>query len=85
MQAYVSKQMGLDIISLSPMLLTERTIVGYDIPNTHGQLVNLSLEERKKYRKDMVIEYKYRAGMYIYEAMMKITVNGCLMAAHQFG
>jgi hypothetical protein len=85
MQAYVSKQMGLDIIYLSPMLLTERTIVGYDIPNTHGQLVNLSLEERKKYRKDMVIEYKYRAGMYIYEAMMKITVNGCLMAAHQFG
>jgi hypothetical protein len=85
MQAYVSKQMGLDIIYLSPMLLTERTIVGYDIPDTHEHLVNLSLEERKKYGKDMVIECKYRAGMYIYEAMMKITGNGCLMAGHQFG
>jgi hypothetical protein len=85
MQAYVSKQMGSDIIYLSLMLLTERTIIGYDIPDTHEHLVNLSPEERKKYRKYMVIEYKYRARMYIYEAMMKITRNGCLMAAHQFG
>jgi hypothetical protein len=59
MQAYVSKQLGLDIIYLSPMLLTERTIMGYDIPDTHEKLVNLSREERKNYRKDMVIEYKF--------------------------
>jgi hypothetical protein len=58
--------------------------VGYDIPDTHEHLVNLSPEERKKYRKDMIIEYKYQAGMYIYEAMMKIMGNGCLIAAHQF-
>jgi hypothetical protein len=76
--------MGLDIIYLSPMLITERTIAGYDIPDTHEHLVNLSLEERKKYRKDMVIEYKYQVGMYIYEAMIKIMGNGCLMVAHQF-
>jgi hypothetical protein len=47
--------------------------------------VNLNLEERKKYREDQVIEYKYRAGMYIYEAMKKIWGNGCVIAARQFG
>jgi hypothetical protein len=85
MQAYVSKELGKDILYLSPMLLTERTITGYDIPNTHEKLVNLNPEERKKYREDLVIEYKYRAGMYIYEAMKKIRGNGCVMAVHQFG
>jgi hypothetical protein len=54
------------------MLLTKRTIMCYDITDTHEHLVNLTTEERKKYRKDMVIEYKYQAGMYIYETMMKI-------------
>jgi hypothetical protein len=67
------------------MLLTKRTIMCYDITDTHEHLVNLTTEERKKYRKDMVIEYKYQAGMYIYETMMKIQGNWCLMAAHQFG
>jgi hypothetical protein len=43
--------------------------VGYDIPDTHEKLVNLNSEERKKYKEDMVIEYKYWTGMYIYEAM----------------
>ena len=85
MQAFVSKELGKDIIYLSPMLITERTIMGYDIPDTHEKLVNLNLEERKKYREDLVIEYKYRAGMYIYEAMNKVRGNGCVMAAHQFG
>jgi len=67
------------------MLIKERTVVGYDIPDTHEKLVNLDPEERKKYREDLVIEYKYRAGMYIYEAMKKVRGNGCVMAAHQFG
>ena len=40
MQAYVSKELGKDIIYLSLMLLTERTIVGYDIPDTHEKLVS---------------------------------------------
>ena len=62
MQAYVSKELFKDILYLSPMLLTERTIMGYVIPDTHEKLVNLNLEERKKYREDLVIEYKYRAG-----------------------
>ena len=84
MQAYVSKELGKGIVYLSSMLITERTIVGYDIPDTHEDLVNLNPKERKKYREDLVIEYKYRAGMYIYEAMKKVRGNGCVMAAHQF-
>ena len=84
MQAYVSKELGKDIIYLSSMLIIERTIAGYDITDTHEKLVNLNPEERKKYREDLVIKYKYRAGMYIYEAMKKIRGNGCVMAAHQF-
>ena len=85
MQAYVCKDLGKNIVYLSPMLITERTIVGYDIPDTHEKLVNLNPEERKKYKEDLVIEYKYRAVMYIYEAMKKVRGNGCVMAAHQFG
>ena len=85
MQAYVSKELGNDIIYLSPMLITERTITGYDMLDTHEKLVNLNSEERKKYREDLVIEYKYRAGIYIYEAMKKVWENGCIMASHRFG
>ena len=85
MQAYVSKELGKGIIYLSPMLITERTIMGYDIPNTHEDLVNLNPEERNKIQEVLEIEYKYRAGMYIYEAMKKVQGNGCVMAAHQFG
>jgi hypothetical protein len=72
MQAYVSKELGKNIIYLSLMLITKRTIAGYDILDTHEKLVNLNPEQRKKYREDLVIEYKYRAGMYIYGAMKKV-------------
>jgi hypothetical protein len=85
MQAYVSKELNKGIIYLSPILLTKRTIAGYDIPDTHEDLVNLNAKERVKYRKDLLIEYRYRAGMYIYEAMKKVRGDGCIMAAHQFG
>jgi hypothetical protein len=79
-QSYVNKELGKNIVYLFPMLITERTIMGYDIPDTHEKLVNLNLEQRKKYREDMVIEYKYRAGMYIYGAMKKAQGNGCVKA-----
>jgi len=59
------------------MLITERTITGYDIPDTHEDLVNLNPEERKKFREDLEIEYKYQMGMYIYGAMKKVRGNGC--------
>ena len=85
MQAYVSKELGKNIVYLSLMLITERTIAGYDILDTHEKLVNLNPEERNKYREDLLIEYKYRAGMYIYKAMKKVRGNRCVMAAHQFG
>ena len=85
MQAYVNKELGKGIIYISPMLITERTIMGYDILDIHEKLVNLTLEERKKYGEDLVIEYKYRAGLYIYGAMKKVWGNGCVMATHQFG
>ena len=47
MQAYVSKELDKDIIYLSLMLIIERTITGYDIPDTHEDLVNLNPEERE--------------------------------------
>ena len=67
-----SKELNKGIIYLSPILLTERTIAGYDIPDTHEHLVNLNAKERAKYRKDLLIEYRYQVGMYIYEAMKKV-------------
>jgi hypothetical protein len=85
MQAYVSKELNKDIIYLSLILITERTITGYDILDDSSELVNLNEEERKQFRVDAEIEYKYRAGLYIYEAMKKIRGNECIMAAHQFG
>ena len=85
MQAFVSKELGKDIIYLSPMLITERTIAGYDIPDTHEDLVNLNPDEWKKFWEDLEIEYKYRAGIYIYVDMKKVQGNGCVMAAHWFG
>jgi hypothetical protein len=85
MQAYVSKELGKGIIYLSSMLITERTIMGYDISDTHEDLVNLNPEERKKFQEDLEIEYKYQARLYIYGAMKKVRGNGCVMATHQFG
>ena len=38
MQTYVSKELNKGIIYLSLILLTEGTIVGYDIPHTHEDL-----------------------------------------------
>jgi hypothetical protein len=84
MQAYVSKEFGKDIIYLNPMFITERPIVGYDIPDHSDNLVKLNEEERKQYQIDAEIEYKYRASMYMLRAM-KIKGNGCIIAAHQFG
>jgi hypothetical protein len=49
MEAYVSKELNKDIIYLSTMLITERTITGYDIPDDSSELVNLNDEERKQF------------------------------------
>jgi hypothetical protein len=50
MQSYVCKEMGKDIIYLSPMHLTERVIAGYNVLDTHDRLVNLDPKDRPQAR-----------------------------------
>jgi hypothetical protein len=67
------------------MLLTERTIAGYDIPDDSSALAKFNAKQRKKYRLDALIEYRYQASMCMLQDMKKIRGNGCILAAHQFG
>jgi len=85
MQAYATQQLGEDIIYLSPMHITQRAISGYDIPDTHSKLVNLTGLQRVEVRVKMQGEMMYRKGKYILEAMKKVRGNGCILAALQFG
>ena len=50
MQAYASQELGEDIIYLSLMHITQRAIVGYDVPYTHPDLVNLEPMQRLEIR-----------------------------------
>ena len=59
MQSYVCKQMGINIIYLSLMHLTQRVISGYDIPDTNEKLINLNLQEREQARPEQRNELKY--------------------------
>ena len=85
MQSYVCKELGQDIIYLSPMHITQRAIIGHDVPETHPRLVNLDGMERVLARVKMQGEIKFRKGQYVLQAMKKIRENGCILAAHQFG
>ena len=85
MQAYATQQLGEDIIYLSPMHITQSAISGYDIPDTHPKLVNLTGLQRVEVRVKMRGEMMYRKGQYILEAMKKVQDDGCILAAHQFG
>jgi hypothetical protein len=67
------------------MHITERAIIGYDIPNTHPRLANLSGLDRVMAKALMQGEIKFRKGQYLLQAMKKIKKNGCILAAHQFG
>jgi hypothetical protein len=42
MMAYVRKECSLGIVYFSPMHISERIIVGYDLSDTHEDLVNLT-------------------------------------------
>ena len=84
MQSYVSKEMGKDIIFLSPMHLTMRVIMGYNVPDTHNRLVNLDPKDLPQARIELRDELKYNVGMYIYNAINKVKGNGCILAAHEF-
>jgi hypothetical protein len=74
-----------DIMFGSPRWLENfRDMKQAAISDTHKDLLNFNSEERKKFRENLEIEYKYRSGMYIYGAMKKVWGNGCVMASHQF-
>ena len=85
MQSYTSKEIGDDVIYLSPVHITQRAIVGYDIKDTHRDLVHLEPMQRLEVHQGMRGEIMYRKGQYILKAMKKIEGNGCILAAHQFG
>jgi hypothetical protein len=59
--------------------------MGYDIPDNSEHLAKYNEEQRKQYRKDKLIEYRYRASMYMLSIMKKITGHGCVMAATSSG
>jgi hypothetical protein len=48
--AYVSRECNLGIIYLSPMHIAERAIVGYEIQDTHPDLIDLTKRQRDAYR-----------------------------------
>jgi hypothetical protein len=82
MHSYVCKELGKNIIYLSPMHITQRVVVGYDVPDTHEKLVNLNPQERVQAWKELCNELMYNAGMYMYKAMKKTGECGCILAAH---
>jgi hypothetical protein len=85
MQSYVCKELDKDIIYLSPMHISQRAIIGFDIPDTDPRLVKLTGMERVIAQNLMQGKIKFRKGQYVLEAMKKIRGNGCILAAHQFG
>ena len=85
MQSYVCKELDKDIIYLSPMHISQRAIIGFDIPDIDPRLVKLKGMERVLARNLMQGEINFRKGQYVLEAKKKIRGNGCILAAHQFG
>jgi hypothetical protein len=85
MQSYVCKELGQNIIYLSPMHITQRAIIGHDVPDTDPRLVNLDKMQQVLAWVNMQGKIKFRKGQYILQAMKKIRENGCILAAHQFG
>jgi hypothetical protein len=67
------------------MHITQRAIIGHDVPNTDPRLVNLDRMQRVLARVNMQGEIKFRKGQYILQAMKKIRGNRCILVAHQFG
>jgi hypothetical protein len=54
------------------MHITQRAIIGYDVPDTDPKLVNLDRMQRVLAQTLMQGEIKYRKGQYILQAMKKI-------------
>ena len=62
MQSYASNVIGDDVIYLPPMHISQRAIIGYDVPDTHPDLMNLNVAQRLKVRFRMRGEIMYRKG-----------------------
>jgi hypothetical protein len=69
MQAYVCKELNKGIIYLSPMHITQRAIISFDVSDAHDRLVNLDKMKQMELRVRMQCKFKYNVGMYIYRAM----------------
>ena len=72
MQSYIYKELNKNVIYLSPMHITQRTIIGYDVPNMDLRLVNFDRIQRVLVQTKMQGEIKYRKGQYILQVMKKI-------------
>jgi hypothetical protein len=72
MQSYVCKELGQPIIYLSPMHITQRAIISYDVQDTDPRLVNLDRMHRVLVRTKMQSEIKYKKGQYVLQSMKKI-------------
>ena len=79
MQSYVCKEMGKNIIYLSPMNITQMVIMGYDVPDDHERRANLNPQEREEAQKELCNELKYNMGMYMYRAMNKVRECGSII------
>ena len=62
MQSYASKKIGDDVIYLFPMHITQRAIIGYDVSNTHPDMVNLKQMQRLEVCQRLHGEIMYRKG-----------------------
>lgn len=76
---------GNNIIFLSPMHISQRAIIGYDVLDMDPQLVGLNGMQLVLARSRLVGEHKFRKGQYILECMKKVPEYVCILAAHQFG
>jgi hypothetical protein len=65
MQVYEAKELGQDIMYLSPMHITQRVIIGHDVPDTHPRPVNLDRLDRVLARVKMQGEIKFIKGQYV--------------------
>ena len=53
MQSYVCKELGKNIIYLSPMHITQRANIGYNVPDMHPSLMDLDKLQRIEVRARM--------------------------------
>ena len=77
MQSYVCKELKEDNIYLSPMHITQRAIIGYDVPDADPRQVNLDMMQRVLVRTKMQGEISTEN---ILQAMKKIQGDECILA-----